>query len=234
MNNLILKSIDQSNQIYSRSGKKKQARSTDKLIPVHGCVASVMNTRQDKIFSLGHKNKSKKNRRILGKLYPQGIESHMYGFLFDKKVDIAIESEDGKIKKAILVKMPQSCYAKNKNNSIEHLIGENYNLRKKDNIIGQLHILPRKIPVLDKKGKTKNIEEITAKDIDPFIEIYKLPINDCVRPNFICLMIVDRDENNNLFLVSAEQLGITDIEKIEIYNKISNFELFIGEFNNAN
>ena len=114
------------------------------------------------------------------------------------------------------------------------MIGENYNLRKKDNIIGQLHILPRKIPVLDKKGKTKNIEEITAKDIDPFIEIYKLPINDCVRPNFICLMIVDRDENNNLFLVSAEQLGITDIEKIEIYNKISNFELFIGEFNNAN
>ncbi len=142
-NNEFLVSIKSMYEVYLDNHR----RSSAKLLPLHGSIASDLQQRlgsQYKVFSLG---------------FNEGKERNMSGRYMDKKVDISIFKKNGASLEevgGIAVKAIMTNYAQNSNNYFENMLGETANLRSATKLYFQILILPESVPYFgDKKSNNK-------------------------------------------------------------------------------
>lgn len=150
----FLEAINKSYEKYKSAGP----RSTEKLHPLHGCIAKHL-------------------QQFLGnnyKVYAQGIgdgrERKLRGRYYQKSVDIAVEKDDRPLA-AIEVKFVQSSFKKNATNYFENMLGQTANIRSNRLKEYQIFILPIKIPLFDRMGWQTGVEEIGQYQLEKYVTL---------------------------------------------------------------
>lgn len=137
---------------------KGTSRSTDKLKPLHGSIASDIANRLGSEYTL------------VSKGFEEDKEQRIEGRYFDKRVDIAILKDNTPIA-AIGVKFVMQNYAQNANNYFENMLGETANLRASRIPYFQIFIILDKIPYYDKDEKITRWEEFSTHYIQKYIKL---------------------------------------------------------------
>jgi hypothetical protein len=185
MNNQeFLQVISNSFRDFLESGT---SRSTTKLKPLHGAVANDIAERlgEDyKVFSQGYG--TNKEKKILGRY-------------IDKRVDITIETKEGKSVCGIAVKFVMQNYSQNSNNYFENMLGETANIRCEGIPYFQIFIILDKLPYYKKNKTIKHWEEFTAHNIEKYVKLSKDDINVYFHtPNKTLIYVVHIPDNTEI------------------------------------
>lgn len=136
----FLSAISKSYKKYIQYG----ARSTEKLKPIHTCIAKILQNIFGSNYTIYHIGKDKKEFKVKGKYY-------------DKDVDIVVV-KDNKPILCLGIKFVTSNYKQNANNYFENMMGETANIQALKNLpFFQLLILRYQTPyyakTIQKKGE---------------------------------------------------------------------------------
>ena len=258
MNNLILEAAEKSKSISDRrfikdnDGKKikDEARATEKLMHLHGtinrCLRSFINNKYA-IISYGEPCE-----KIVGKCELNGYELELSGFYKNKRVDIAVSTRKletqltptGRISKNQIYKdYPMACIlskavfanmSQNMTNYFDLMRGETSNLRKMGHIVGQLLIVANHPIYYNDNGVIKHTETFDCDAIIRYLKLYNEdPLVEMERPDAMCLIVVDIDNNGKMSTTLPKMLGfdlIEDAKDIEQYLELSDFNRFLMEF----
>ncbi len=227
-------------------------RSTEKIMPMHKCIAEIIKER------LGDEY------HIKSKGIGDGKEFKFEGKYYEKELDITILKNKDPVS-AIAFKFVTSNYKQNSNNYFENMLGETANIRRNDLLYGQILILKEKMPYFstDKKRYTK-IEKINEKNLKKYLKLGKDSVEylyhkpDLMFIAFIrtgdeqrLLEAIENEEyvsdkkafNMDYLLPLVEQNGVKIVnpdeleedfspEMIDFLKKHSNFKEFIEAFIN--
>ena len=174
-NQTFLNAIKHSFDCFIKSGT---SRSTQKLKPLHGAIASDI---QQKLGT-GYSVKS------------QGIgndcEGAIKGRYIDKNVDITIYEKDRAVA-GIAVKFVMQNYAQNSNNYFENMLGETANIRSKGIPYFQVFIILDKLPYYKKNGVFGHWETFSGHNINKYAIMSTDNIDDFQHtPNKMLIFIV--------------------------------------------
>lgn len=152
---------------YIRAYATSGARSTDKLLPVHGKIAKDI-ARELSLQSMGYAV-SAFGYSANGE---KGKEISVPGLLYNKNSDITI-LEGAKPRGIIAAKFPVSNFAQNANNYFEGMMGETANLRLGGLAVGHVILLPYQMPYYKNAGSEQDkeiskIEKIANHQIDKY------------------------------------------------------------------
>jgi hypothetical protein len=230
----LLLSIEQHNRIAPNHGKT----STKRLYPIHQVIGQwcqvllgsgfVINGMGLPVLSDGKPVKPK-FEVLNGVSYPIGKEEDLEGAYKGKSVDVSCVGANAT--GTALIKFPQSCYEKNSTNAVEHLLGETANLQRGGIVVAQMTILQLETPILDKEGNVKKIYKVSNQYLQPYMRLYaENPQIAKERPEAMCVMVTDTDQNGKVSIVNAVKLGMTIQSEIDTYTKMSDPDLMIKEF----
>ena len=152
-NQEFLKAVSNSFHEFIDSGT---SRSTAKLKPLHGAIASDIAAKLGNGFS------------VMAQGYGNDKESDIKGRYMDKKVDITILKGRKKVA-GIAVKFVMQNYAQNSNNYFENMLGETANLRSYGIPYFQIFIILDKLPYYNKSKEIKRWETFTDHNVDKYL-----------------------------------------------------------------
>lgn len=156
-NQLFLDKVLNSFKEFISSGT---SRSTAKLKPLHGAIASDISSK------LGAKYK------VWSQGYEEGKEKKINGRYIDKMVDITIEDVEAKKPVAgIGVKFVMQNYSQNSNNYFENMLGETANIRTANCPYFQIFIILDKLPYYENSGTLKKWEEFTNHNMSKYSKL---------------------------------------------------------------
>lgn len=157
VNHQFLERIKEAFKEFIKSGT---SRSTAKLKPLHGTIASNLAEKlgnQYKVYAQG---------------YEGGKEKTIQGRYLEKRVDIVIEDlVSQKTVAGIAVKFVMQNYSQNSNNYFENMLGETANIRTENYPYFQVFIILDKIPYYNKSGEIKHWEEFTEHHINKYYQL---------------------------------------------------------------
>ena len=156
------------------------SRSTAKLKPLHGAIASDIAERLGDSYYIKSQG------------YGDDKEAKIEGRYVDKMVDITIkERKTDKPVAGIAVKFVMQNYSQNSNNYFENMLGETANIRTADCPYFQIFIILDKLPYYKNSGELSKWEEFTDHNI---IKYCKLSYDDIERfyhtPNKTLIYVV--------------------------------------------
>ncbi len=144
-------------------------RSTQKIMPMHKCIAEIILTK------LGGQ---KEGFTIKSMGIGNNKEINYSGKYYSKDIDITILYKNKPIS-GLGFKFITSNYKQNSNNYFENMLGETANLKRTDFLYGQILVFKYKMPYYstDKKTFTK-IEHINEKNISKYVKLSndKIPL----------------------------------------------------------
>lgn len=140
----FLFAVERSFSEFIRTGT---SRSTAKLVPLHGAIASDMAER----FGVGY--------RVMSQGFASGKECEVRGRYIAKKVDITILKGNHAVC-GIAVKFVMQNYSQNSNNYFENMMGETANIRASRRPYFQMLVIPDRLPYYDKSGTIKRWETL--------------------------------------------------------------------------
>jgi hypothetical protein len=159
------------------------SRSTAKLKPLHGAIAS------DIAGRLGN------DYKVWSQGYDEDREQKIDGRYIDKKVDITIENLRTQSPVAgIGVKFVMQNYSQNSNNYFENMLGETANIRTANCPYFQLFIILDKLPYYKNSGELKQWEEFTEHNMEKYRKLSADNIEAFLHtPNktLICVVHID-------------------------------------------
>ena len=163
--------------------KKGTSRSTAKLKPLHGAIASDLAQR------LGSKY------QVWSQGYASGKEKKINGRYIHKMVDITIE--DTLTKKPVAgigVKFVMQNYSQNSNNYFENMLGETANIRANQCPYFQIFIILDKLPYYKKSGELTKWEEFSDHNMHKYCKLAKDNIEAFLHtPNKTLIYVVHVD-----------------------------------------
>jgi hypothetical protein len=174
----FLKAIEKSFKAY----KEKGARSTAKLKPIHGFVASILSRIWDKDFEIYYLGDDHKEKKVEGKYYP-------------KNIDITVMKGDEAVF-CLGIKFVTSKYKQNANNYFENMMGETANIQDRGSLpYAQLIILRHETPYYLKNEieKPSRIEIINDKDLSKYLKLY-FDRPQTHRPEYMGILLINIDE----------------------------------------
>lgn len=151
-NATFLQTITESFEAFVKTGT---SRSTAKLKPLHGAIASDLASRLGSQYE------------IVSQGYKDDREESVAGRYIDKKVDIAIR-KDGKNVAAVGVKFIMQNYAQNANNYFENMLGETANIRCAGVPYFQIFVICQPMPYFDKRGHIGKWERFTSRNLHKY------------------------------------------------------------------
>jgi hypothetical protein len=192
----FLKAIGESFKAY----KEKGARSTAKLKPIHGFVASILSGIWDKDFEVYYLGDDRQEKKVEGKYYP-------------KDIDITVMKGD----KAVFclgIKFVTSNYKQNANNYFENMMGETANVQAMGSLpYAQLIILRHETPYYLKNEieKPSRIEIINDKDLSKYLKLY-FDRPQTHRPEYMGILLINIDEQTgNVSSMNLQQFFTKEI-----------------------
>jgi len=135
------------------------ARSSQKIVPMHRCIAEILKLKLGSEFTIKSMGVGDNKEYIFeGKYYM-------------KDLDITI-LKNGKPISALGFKFVTSNYKQNSNNYFENMLGETANLKRNDLLYAQILILKQKMPYFstDKNQYTK-IEKINEENLKKYFKL---------------------------------------------------------------
>lgn len=136
------------------------SRSTAKLKPLHGAIASDIAERLGYGYS------------IMSQGYGDDREGKIEGRYVDKMVDITIkERKTNKPIAGIAVKFVMQNYSQNSNNYFENMLGETANIRTSNCPYFQIFIILDKLPYYKNSGELSKWEEFTDHNITKYCKL---------------------------------------------------------------
>ena len=232
--------IQESYREYLRH--KAGSRSKEKLVPLHGFVASVLQKelgREYEVKSLGHGNDK---------------EARFRGALYDKEVDVAV-LRNGKQIGAIAIKFVTRNYSQNATNYIESLLGETFNVRSGHLIYAQMIIIKHPVPYFKTGHVFDHMERISAGRIEKYKKLIGFKGRQLAIPNLLFFALVDTGDSkiyekykgkaaasakNNMRRellkkvavknVDIDEIADVDAKTASFYKRHSNFKKFISGF----
>lgn len=136
------------------------SRSTAKLKPLHGAIASDIAERLGDGYS------------IMSQGYGDDREGKIEGRYVDKTVDITIkERRTNKPIAGIAVKFVMQNYSQNSNNYFENMLGETANIRTSNCPYFQIFIILDKLPYYKNSGELSKWEEFTDHNITKYCKL---------------------------------------------------------------
>jgi hypothetical protein len=174
--------------------RKKGARSTAKLKPIHKFVADTLAKIWGKGFEICYLSNETKEKTVEGKYYP-------------KDIDITILDGEKPVF-CLGIKFVTSNYKQNANNYFENMMGETANIQAVGNLpYAQLIILRYETPYYQKNETEipSKIEIINDKDISKYLKL-NFDIPQAHRPNYIGILLINIDEQTG-------KVTLTDLEK---------------------
>lgn len=135
-NDKFLERIAESFLIFLEKG----SRSSEKLEPLHGSIASDLNKRLGNDYIV----------KALG--FEDSKKAIIQGRYLNKKVDITILDKQNNPIAGIGLKFVMQNYAQNSNNYFENMLGETANIRSNGFLYFQILIIPRKLPYYNRDG----------------------------------------------------------------------------------
>jgi hypothetical protein len=133
------------------------ARSTEKLKPIHGFIAQVL---QDKLGS---------EYEIISQGFGNDKEYKFDGRYYKKNIDITI-LKNKKPLSGIAFKFVTSNYKQNANNYFENMLGENCNIKRGGIVYAQILVLRDKTPYYG-DGTIKHIEKINTNNLTKYLKL---------------------------------------------------------------
>lgn len=159
-NRMFLKAISNSFEAFVDSGT---SRSTAKLKPLHGAIATDIAMRLGKGFTVKSQG------------YGDDREASIEGRYIDKKVDITVErtAKNGKPQAVagIAVKFVMQNYSQNSNNYFENMLGETANIRANQCPYFQVFIILDRLPYYKKDKTISKWETFTAHNAEKYITL---------------------------------------------------------------
>lgn len=229
-NQLFLDKILESFKAFVSIGT---SRSTVKLKPLHGAIASDIAERLGSSYLIKSQG------------FGNDKEATIEGRYLDKKVDITvIEKKNNKPVAGIAVKFVMQNYSQNSNNYFENMLGETANIRTAQCPYFQIFIILDKLPYYKKSGDLSKWEEFTAHnilkycklshdDVDTFFHtpnktlIYVVHTIPEIKENYI----YTKDEYLNYYRNNVPTMQLTKHTYPEIKNDgtviINDYEKFI-------
>lgn len=189
------------------------SRSTNKLKPLHGCIA------RDLASLLGG------DFRVQSQGYREDKEATIHGRYIDKDVDIAV-SYRGKYVGGFAVKFVMRNYSQNSNNYFENMLGETANIRTAGIPYFQIFIIFDKVPYFTNGGVLKKYDEISNHNIDKYIALSQdNPSQFYHTPDKTLLVILKLKEPNREIIYDDDYNNcyiklINDIDLLLYSNKI--------------
>jgi len=166
--------------------QKGTSRSTDKLKPLHGAIATDL------------KNKLGNRYDIKSQGYGDDREETIQGRYIDKRVDITIK-KNGKAVAGIAVKFIMQNYSQNSNNYFENMLGETANIRANNHPYFQVFIILDKLPYYKKNKTIQKWETFTEHNIEKYIALSKDNIDLFFHtPNKTLIYVVHIPDNISL------------------------------------
>ena len=148
----FIKAIETSFAEFLSSGT---SRSTKKLVPLHGAIASDIKERLGKEYEIQSQG------------FAHGKEGVIKGRYMPKKVDITI-NRNGKPIGGIAVKFVMQNYSQNDNNYFESMLGETANIRSARCPYFQIFIIPDTLPYYTNGGVFKHWETFSENNIQKY------------------------------------------------------------------
>ncbi|KAA6342450.1 hypothetical protein EZS27_009801 [termite gut metagenome] len=203
----FLDAIKESFLSYLKNG----SRSTEKLLPLHGYIASRL------LQLLGH------DYDVLSLGIGNGKELVVPGKYYDKRIDITIRHRDSDnqiVIAGIAVKFIMSNYGQNSNNYFENMIEETANIRSNNILYFQIFLSQEILPHFYQDGSIKAWESLSSHHLDKYYAL----VNDSPQEN--------KHVPNKTFL-GIVQLGHPETSKIknkEDYARFFNAQEFASTF----
>ena len=182
-NRLFLEALTNSFNEFLESAT---SRSTAKLKPLHGFIASDLAERLGAGYTLHSQG------------YGNGMEGSMRGRYFDKRVDISV-CKDGEPVAGIAVKFVMQNYSQNSVNYFENMLGETANIRSADRPYFQVFIIFDRIPHYNAYKQITHWESFTARNVAKYDALSK-DNPDAYRhtPNKLLLYVVHIPDNGDV------------------------------------
>lgn len=179
-NEAFLHSVELSFRSYLDTGS---SRSTAKLKPLHGFIASDLHDRLGDAFE------------VYAQGYGEGREKQLPGHYQDKAVDIAIYRDQAPIA-GIAVKFVMQNYKQNSVNYFENMLGETANIRSTGLPYFQILILLDHLPYFDKNGgQLKHWEQINQHNLNKYVVLSQdNPSRFMHTPNKMLIFVVRSKE----------------------------------------
>lgn len=225
INNEFLTAIHDSFKKYI---EVKTSRSPDKLVPLHGKIAEIVD------FLLKQRDQCNHHYEVFA-LGAQGSfnrEEYIEGLYKNKQVDITI-TENGNTVAGIAVKFIMRNYAQNSINYFETMLGETVNIRSKGYHYFQIVIAFDKIPYFEKgeNGKIKKWETFTENNIKMYLNLNKCILPTCCVPpphipNKTLIYIVKLLPRIDKELIKTESDYFNYYEKYTSYCELSPVDKF--------
>jgi hypothetical protein len=180
------------------------ARSTQKIIPMHKCIAGILQKKLGDQFSI----------KSIG--VGDNKEYKFDGRYYGKDLDITI-LKNGKPISALGFKFVTSNYKQNSNNYFENMLGETANVKRNDLLYGQILILKEQMPYYstDKKQFIK-IEKINELNLKKYFHLCSDNAENLYhKPDIMFIAFVATGDEQRM------HLAITNQEKISkaLFNK---------------
>jgi hypothetical protein len=186
----FITAVEESFRMY----KKRGARSTEKLKPIHRYIANVLKSIWGNDFDVHYLGTESKEWKVTGKYYP-------------KTIDITV-TQHGKPVFCLGIKFVTSNYKQNASNYFENMMGETANIQALGDLpYAHMIILRHETPYYN-KNETKNpqkIEIVNDKDILKYLNlVFDRP--QAHRPYFVAVQVINLDEKTG-------RVSLTNVEK---------------------
>jgi len=166
--------------------KSKTSRSTAKLKPLHGAIATDLHQRLGNAYE------------IVSQGFAAGKEDKIQGRYFEKVVDIVIK-KSGITVAGIAVKFVMQNYLQNSNNYFENMLGETANIRATKCPYFHVFIIFDKLPYYDRSGRLSHWEAFTPHNMEKYAILSKDNTDLFFHaPNKTLIYVVHLPENENL------------------------------------
>lgn len=166
--------------------RRATSRSTAKLKPLHGFIASDIAERlgdEYAVFSQG---------------YGAGKEASIQGRYVGKRVDITIK-KGGNTVAGIAVKFVMQNYSQNSVNYFENMLGETANIRCANYPYFQIFVIFDKLPYYNTNKEITHWESFTAHNVAKYNVLSKDNVDEYRHtPNKFLLYVVHLPDNDNL------------------------------------
>lgn len=168
------------------------SRSTHKLKPLHGAIASDLASRLGPDYTIKSQG------------YEDGKEGIISGRYVDKNVDILIQKAVSKeVVAGLAVKFVMQNYSQNSNNYFENMLGETANIRANGYPYFQIFIILDRLPYYKKDKSISRWESFTAHNIEKYVALSQDNIDVYAHtPNKTLVYVVHIPDNDNLGTLS--------------------------------
>ncbi len=167
--------------------KSGTSRSTKKLKPLHGKIASDLAQRLGEDYE------------VYSQGYGKGKEARISGRYFGKMVDIAIK-RGGKMMCGVAVKFIMQNYSQNSNNYFENMLGETANIRSGKCPYFQIFIILDKLPYYKRDKTIMRWESFSDHNVDKYRTLSQDDTSSFMHsPNktLVCVIHIPDGENIN-------------------------------------